>query len=577
MSYDGKPNPKSTFVKKVGEESHETMDDVLALANPFQAIEDRGITKQVATYLGIRTRRDASGAHVAHYFPYYKLIGGSPTLVGFKKRDLTRPKKVQFSVIGEQDVNCILFGGVVMNNEGVPALVTERTQFNTISIVEGEYDCAALISAIKDAKAVAPTAMPVITSITNGTASAVESISSPVNKKLISHFQHISLGFDNDCASPAETKKGIRKGQEATAQVVALLGEDNVRIIQYPEGKDPCDMVRDGSAPQLIAAWQSPKQYKPAGFIEFADFRERAIELPKLGRSYPWPTLTKKTLGRRFGEGVYIGAGVKMGKSELLNKLVQHIIDHEEAPPCVFKLEETPDETCKKIAGKMFKKQFHNPEKVIFEGNVDIWGKPVPSYDKSYFTEKELIDACDFVGDKVIYYDNYGSANWDDLKEKIRYAVISKGSKDIFIDPLTKLVEGLSADAANTELERLSRDIATMSMDLQFMYYFFCHLKSPFKGTPHEFGGKVMSSQFTGSRAMMRNTFYMWGLERNKDPDAPFIVQNMSHLVILDDRKFGRTGRIRLYYEPETGDFREPTEKENQDYEAALAEFNEGN
>jgi hypothetical protein len=576
MSFDGYRKPGSTTDKtpytpaSTESQDRETVDDVLAIANPFQPIPERHITEQIAKYLGIRTRRSPDGTSIAHYFPYYKLIHDQPILTGFKKRDLTKDKKTKFhfTSIGEVDKNVLLFGAVIHNALGKPELVSPVASPKLV-IVEGEYDVGAALRAVQLHRD-NPTLLPAITSLPLGTASAAISVGSDTNKKLLKQFPEWVIGFDNDSATADEKKKGIVKGTEATKMVVDLLGEDKVKIAEYPLNCDPCDMMQRELSRQLFWSFMKPKAYRPQGFIEYQDFREKAIKLPELGRSFPWPMFMKKTLGRRTGEGMYIGSGVKQGKSELLNKIIQHIIDTEEAPPCIFKLEETPDKTCQKIAGKIYKKQFNNPEKVRFPNGKDIWGNDIDPLDTSYFTQQELEDACDFVNDKVIYYNNYGSAKWDDLKEKIRYAVVRKGSRDVFIDPLTKLVEGMSASDANQELERISSEMASMAMDLGFFYCFFNHLKAPTHGAPHEFGGKVMSSQFTGSRAMMRNTFYMIGLERDKTPEAPEIIRNMSHLVILDDRQYGRTGKVRLFYDVETGDYREPSEAENEAYDSMM-------
>ena len=71
------------------------------------------------------------------------------------------------------------------------------------------------------------------------------------------------------------------------------------------------------------------------------------------------------------------------------------------------------------------------------------------------------------------------------------------------------MVQGLPASEANTVLEKFADELSKMAKDLGFTYYCFCHLKSPETGPGHERGGKVLSHQFTGSRAMMRNLLYV--------------------------------------------------------------------
>ena len=86
-------NKKDKMTTASHKKEQETVQDILEIAQAFQPIPERGITAAVARYFGIRTRRDETGEHIAHYFPYYKLIDGDPILKGFKKRNLQETKK----------------------------------------------------------------------------------------------------------------------------------------------------------------------------------------------------------------------------------------------------------------------------------------------------------------------------------------------------------------------------------------------------------------------------------------------------------------------------------------------------
>lgn len=562
-------------------ESHnynaETVEDILAISNPFKAVPSRGISARVAAALGIRTRVDEFGDTLAYYFPYYKLTDGAPVLVGFKRKSAENVgAKSTYTSIGDIDVNCLLFGAVLRNSTTGKLQMAAAKGKAKVVITEGEFDAAACMEALlENYKKDMP--FPVTVSIGFGTVNAVQHISARINQEYLKQFETTVIAFDNDAATDAQRHKGIMKGQEALKAVADYLGESNIKVCALPPEYDPNDLLKQGRGKELFWAFTMPKDYSVAGFIEHSQIRHDAIRMPALGRPFPWPELTKLTLGRRLGEGFYIGSGVKQGKSSILDELVNHILLTEDAPPAVFKFEEEPAVTCKKIAGKIAHKQFHNPEKVLFKnGNVDVdvWGEVIPADLKhTYFTEVELEEAVDKVGDRVIYYNNYGSASWDDVAEKIRYAVTVRGCKDVFIDPLTRLTTGMVAADANTELERIADAISTMSKDLGFTYYIFCHLKAPSSGVPHERGGKVESAQFTGSRSMMRACYYMLGLERNKSDDLPEIIRNSSSLVLLEDRAFGRTGRVPLYFDKHTGDFRQPTEDEARQYHDAMAEI----
>lgn len=552
----GFQNPKGMVKRNTGGRSmqvEETVEDVNGY--PYKAIPERGIDLKTAEHFGIRTKLSAKDGLTAeaHYFPYY--LEGK--LVGYKKRDLTIPKQQSrhFTVIGFQSVACELFGFHAAN----------KSSKRKIFITEGEYDAAILWQCLRENyKSDAGSKKPnfTVVSISNGTASAVQNLSQKVNYKTINKFEEVVIAFDADRATEAEKAKGIMKGKDAVAAVYSVFPQ--MKVVDIPEDMDPCDMYNKGLATQLYWATMKPKDYVPEGFALYSQFREKAHEIPKLGKPWPWPTMTKLTLGRRLGEGMFVGAGVKMGKSEWLNQVVEHIISEEGRKVAVFKFEEENEVTCKKVAGKLYHKDFVNAEKVMIpqgDGTYrDIWGNEVFEGQRGYFKQEELIEATDKVGDNIIYYNNYGRAVWDEVKGAIRHAVIVEGCEDILIDPITRLVQGMSASEANVELERFSDELSKLAKELGFWYCCFCHLNKPESGKPHEFGGQVQSAQFAGSRAMMRNTYYMLGIERNKDAELPMKQRNTSWFVILDDRKHGRSGKFPVFYDIDTGDYLEPPE-----------------
>lgn len=540
---------KGKEMKQAMNKAHsvETLEDVLKY--PVIEILDRQITKKTAEHFGIRTALSETDGKtpVAHYFPYY--FDGKVS--GFKKRDLTVPKYSDdhFSVVGFQGSKCDLFGMQAGN----------KTGGKKIWITEGEYDAAMLWQVLKEKY---PNGNPTVLSISNGTANAVKNIGQKQNQTFISKFEEAIICFDADRATTDErVKDKIIKGKDALGLVYGLM--PHIKYVDLPDDLDVCDMVENGNSEQLYWLAMKPKGYVPDGFVKYDVFKEKAKELPVLGKPWPWPTMTKLSLGRRLGEGHYFGAGVKIGKSEFVNQLTEHIVSKENKKVAIFKFEEEPEITCKKIAGKMYHKDFTNPEKVMFiqdDGSIqDVYGTTIVD-GTGMFTQALLSEAVDSVGDNIIYYNNYGACSWDIVKGAIRHAVLVEGVEDVVIDPISRMVQGLTASEANTALEKFSDEISKMSKDLGFTYYCFCHLKSPESGVSHERGGKVLSHQFTGSRAMMRSTYYMWGIERNKDPDLAPKERSTSTIVLLEDRKYGRSGYFKVFYNTKTGDYLEPPE-----------------
>lgn len=298
----GHKNPKASVQRSFGSSSsrvEETVADVMTY--PFKAIPERGIDEKTAERFGIRTKLSAKDglSAEAHYFPY--TLDGK--IVGFKKRDLTIPKqqKGHFTTIGFQSVACDLFG-----LEGA-----NKSSKRMIFITEGEYDAAVLWQVLrekykpKDGATRKPNFT--VVSISNGTSNAVQNLSQKNNYKLLSKFDEIIVAFDADRATEAEKAKGIMKGKDAVAAVYSVIPQ--MKVVDIPEDMDPCDMYNKGLADQLFWAAMKPKEYVPDGFSTYSQFREKAHEIPKLGKKFPWPTLTKLTLGRRLGEGYFIGAG----------------------------------------------------------------------------------------------------------------------------------------------------------------------------------------------------------------------------------------------------------------------------
>lgn len=225
-------------------------------------------------------------------------------------------------------------------------------------------------------------------------------------------------------------------------------------------------------------------------------------------------------------------------KTDHQHTLVEWLVNHQGEVVGVFDLENAGGKTVRRIAGKFANKPFHRPD-----GN---------------FTQDELIGAVNVLNGKIKLYSSDGERDWDSIKEAIRGMAACDGVTYFFIDPLTALISMMDSSSANDALNLIMTELASMCQELDVTFFLYSHVNPPARGgKPHEEGGKVLSSQFTGSRAMEKWAHYGWGIERDRlseDED----VRNTSTFRLLFDREFGNTAKFPVYYDHEKGTYLEP-------------------
>jgi len=97
-------------------------------------------------------------------------------------------------------------------------------------------------------------------------------------------------------------------------------------------------------------------------------------------------------------------------------------------------------------------------------------------------------------------------------------------------------------------------EVAGIAQELNIWIMLVSHLNPPKKGASHEAGGRVEQNQFTGSRAIMRWSYLMLGIERNTI--AEDVEERQKGLIrIIKDRFSGQaTGKtIGFRYDVDTG------------------------
>ena len=500
--YSDKPEGyEPTYTERSQEDIENELKEIDEL--PSRLLLSRRLNKDTLEYFGVRVAVSETDGETptAVYFPYFK----GDVRQGYKIK-LYDPKRI-WGLGNLRDID--LFGWKQAISSGSPR----------IFITEGEEDAMALYQAIKKHQRGTQWAdmIPAVVSLAKGSGSAKKALADNASA-LKGHFRDIILVFDMD-----------DPGRQAVKE--AMQSFPGAMSVNLP-AKDANECIMTGRSQALAkAALFNSSAPKNTRIVNANSIIDKGREQAQMGLSWPFDQLTDITRGIRFGETYYIGAGVKMGKSDLLNALAKHFIVDHKLPVFMAKPEESNVMTLKKILGKCVGKIFHDP-KVQFD---------YEAYDR----------AVALVDDRLRMLDVYQHVGWDSLRTDIIQAV-QDGAKVVFIDPITNLVNGISAAETDTVLKSIAQELAAMAKDLNIAVFIFCHLKAPDSGDPHERGGKVQSYQFAGSRAMMRSCNYMMGLEGNKDGDLPDNVRNIRKLVLLEDREFGESGSVRLYWDKNT-------------------------
>lgn len=525
---DGRKAKDIKIKVKTPEEIQEEIDFIGTL--PVLPYPERKLKEKPLEYYDIRvglSEEDGKTPRVM-YFPYRK----KGVITGYKAELMNSDAKNKRWTVGDVK-DCDLFGW----KEAI------ATGSKRLYITEGEKDAVSLKSVLERYAKEGFKGQAAVVSLTKGAGNAKADITRSL-QAIKEHFKEVVLVFDMDEA-----------GDNAVASVSSVL--PIATRASLPEN-DPNACVMEGKSQALFKACAFNSTRPKNSRLVFAeDLHDEAREPAKWGElSLPWYNMNDTTRGIRIGETWYWGAGVKMGKSEILNALAAHHIVEDNVKVFMAKPEEANKKSYKMIAGKVTGNVFHDP-KVQFDYDA---------YDR----------AGKVLSGHLAMVNLYQHLGWESLQQDI-LAAVEWGAKAVFIDPITNLTNGMAASDANTQLQAVAQEISAMALDHGFVAHLFCHLKAPegdlqlevrkkryekgqyigIGNCPHEKGGIINSSQFAGSRAMMRSCNYMIGIEGNKDDALSEHVRNTRHIRLLEDREFGEAGVFPVQWSRETSLFSE--------------------
>lgn len=505
----------------------ETKQDILSY--PFKAIPERGISKATCELLGIRSglSEEDGATVVAHYFPYFNAKG---QLSGYKKRDLTLDKhdKYHFTTIGSVGVNCKLFGQQYAE--------TVQRKHTTLHIVEGEYDVAAALEAmIRSVKGTKyETLRPFIVGLSCGTANAVEAVLN--NEKWVKSFEEICLGFDNDSATAAEAKKGIKRGAEAREDVAGALLLPNLYTVDYGDLKDPAEFTaedRHEELAKLLSFGKEPHSVEKVVSAADIPFEEVIAKRPEGVPVKQFPKLMDKIHGFRVRELVLVTAPSGVGKSTATS-IIASAFQAEGQKLGMLYLEEQNKETLQRLIAAKLKVNYlkfkNDPLSVAREEDIRA------VYD-------EIVN-----DDQVEFLKHFGSMPIHDLMNKIKYMHFVKKCKFIVLDHLSMVISGSDIENERKELDIVMTELAAFCAGHDVGIIVVCHINRSNAGQfvrpkglaeDESFWVQVTKESLRGSAALEQCSWGILGLEPEIKPDRS---RGNVRWTVLKNRTWGYLG-----------------------------------
>ncbi|MFZ4217040.1 bifunctional DNA primase/helicase [Enterobacter ludwigii] len=499
---DNPPDPKSVKVKSP-EEIQEEINEIMSC--PRIDFEHRSIEPEWWQYYGVRLL-------------YSEYDGKTPNAIAHPYTRDGKVVRLKIKLLNKKQPMWSV--GDTQNNDPYGWERAKLAGGSTLYITEGEEDTIALTQILKtmnQGTKYEELNFAVI-SLTDGI-ETVQKTLGPKIDEINQRWDKVVIVFDND-----------EPGKRAAREACKLFPNAHVAILP---ANDANECLKRGLLKQTQEAviWRAAKPL-PSGILRVSTLKQRIKEPPKPGLSWPWSALTDMTYGQRKKEMIGIGGAVGGGKTTIAYELIAHNAKEHGWKTYAALMEGQEEDHVRQIAGKFDSELYHIPGH-----NYD---------EETFFNTVDLLDEYLYLWDRGSAGDAY--TTWEGMKSSIRTV---GNDIDVFIlDNLTKLSEGMSSAERNDFIGVVISDLDKLMKDYDFEVIVLSHLNAPDKGSrQHENGGKVLTTQFTGSKALERYADFIIGFERNKQAIDP----SCSYVRGLKARKYGTTDVFKTYYETSTG------------------------
>ena len=459
------------------------------LQGDYVELRARGLTEQTCRKFGYMVgHHNGENVHLATY----KDLQGRPVA------QKVRTKDKKFSVVG--DAKSMGLFGQHLWSKG-----------KKLVVAEGEID-AMTISQVQGHKFAT-------VSVPHGAQSAKRHLLENID--YISGFQEIVLMFDND-----------EPGQKAAKECAEVLpiGRTKIAVLPY---KDANECLLQGATAAIITAIHQAQDYRPDGIVSMLEMRD--VIAQKDANSpirYPYEKLNDMLKGIRTGL-VTVAAGSGVGKSTLIREIAYRI--HQDGFKVgMMMLEESTKTTSRSLVATHIEKNF--------------------LIDDDAATEQEIRDGFDDLMSKgpIYLFDHFGSTDMDTIENRIRYMKHGLGCDVVFLDHVSILVSGMTAETNNerTLIDSIVHRLRVLCSELDLPLILVSHLRRPSCERGHEGGERVSLNQFRGSHSLVQLADACIGLE--VDPEDP--TAGIRNLVVLKNRVSGEVGPAgQLKYDRDIG------------------------
>lgn len=346
-------------------------------------------------------------------------------------------------------------------------------------------------------------------------------------------------------------------GQKALKEAAKIVGYDKAQVAHSPY-KDAGEHAEALGLEKVLQPVWDAEDYRPAGILNGKDLWERVVtynEKPCI----PYPPfmegLNEKLGGMRFGEITLWTSGTGSGKSTLMREIMYHLskvaklaqedneamkesefykelikvapsMEHynwNEVPKIgVVSLEESPEETARKLAGMALNR---NPAK------EDI---PIEELQPGF---EEV-----FGDGNIMVLDHQGSIDDGSVMDHLEFMCLS-GCKFLFVDHITILVsEGQGGLTGNEAIDKVMNDMLKLVKKHDAWLGLISHLrKTPNDKKSFEEGRIPSMDDIKGSGSIKQISFDIIGFARNQISDNEE-ERNTVNTKVLKCRYTGKTG-----------------------------------